>query len=166
MYFNYFTGWWSDRKNENKSLQSKWEWQRYRKWEKQRDRSLVCFDVNSKSTVPVVLGSSRWVNAESKSVYEILQVMLTDQNAAGFPCYVSNVFWKHIMLDVDKYLPTDRAKTSKESIWGDSHQSKSFQFLFFIILLIFFPLLLLLLFLHCLCADAEMTVFLYVCAVV
>lgn len=165
MYFNYFTGWWSDRKNENKSLQSKWEWQRYRKWEKQRDRSLVCFDVNSKSTVPVVLGSSRWVNAESKSVYEILQVMLTDQNAAGFPCYVSNVFWKHIMLDVDKYLPTDRAKTSKESIWGDSHQSKSFQFLFFIILLIFFPLLLLL-FLHCLCADAEMTVFLYVCAVV
>lgn len=165
MYFNYFTGWWNDRKNENKSLQSKWEWQRYRKWEKQRDRSLVCFDVNSKSTVPVVLGSSRWVNAESKSVYEILQVMLTDQNAAGFPCYVSNVFWKHIMLDVDKYLPTDRAKTSKESIWGDSHQSKSFQFLFFIILLIFFPLLLLL-FLHCLCADAEMTVFLYVCAVV
>lgn len=130
--------------------------------ETQRDRSLVCFDVNSKSTVPVVLGASRWVNAESKSVYEILQVMLTDQNAAGFPCYVSNVFWKHIMLDVDKYLPTDRAKTSKESIWGDSHQSKYFQFLFFIILLIFFPLLLLLLFLHCLCADAEMTVF-FVC---
>lgn len=60
--------------------------------ERNTERSLVCFDVNSKSTVPVVLGASRWVNAESKSVYEILQVMLTDQNAAGFPCYVSNVF--------------------------------------------------------------------------
>lgn len=37
-----------------------------------------------------------------------------------FPFYVSNVFWKHIMVDVDKYLLTDGAKTSKESIWGGS----------------------------------------------
>ncbi len=36
--------------------------------------------------------------------------MLTDQNAVGFPVCVSNVYWKHITLDVDKYLQTDRAK--------------------------------------------------------
>lgn len=45
-----------------------------------------------------------------KSVYEILQVMLTDQNADGFPAHVSNVYWKHITLDVDKYLQTDSTK--------------------------------------------------------
>lgn len=60
--------------------------------ETQREGSLVVFDVRLKSTVPVVLRA--WSLAERclKSVYEILQVMLTDQNAVGFPVYVFSVY--------------------------------------------------------------------------
>lgn len=50
-----------------------------------KDGLLVSFDVRLKSTVPVVLRASSLDECSFKSVYEFLQVMLTDQNAVGFP---------------------------------------------------------------------------------
>lgn len=50
-----------------------------------KDGLLVCFDVRLKSTVPMVLRASSSNKCSFKSVYEILQVMLTDQNAVGSP---------------------------------------------------------------------------------
>lgn len=50
-----------------------------------KDGSLVCFDVRLKSTVPVVLRASSLGEYSFRSVYEILQVMLTHQNAVSFP---------------------------------------------------------------------------------
>ncbi len=60
--------------------------------ETQKDGSLVSFDVRLKSTVPVVLRASSLDERCLKSVYETLRVMLTDQNAVGFPVYVFSVY--------------------------------------------------------------------------
>ena len=98
------------KREEGKLHSSKWATQRRRGGGEHRDGWLVCFDVRLKSTVPVVLRASSLGERCLKSVCEIRQVMLTDQNALGFPVYASNVYRKHVTSDVDKYLQTDRSK--------------------------------------------------------